>query len=63
MLTFLKAYFNNLKHIPSTGAAVLAIVAYLLNKNAQLIPPELANHIMVLLGPAVLLLFVGEKKA
>jgi len=63
MLTFLKTYFNNIRHLPSSGAAVLSIAAYLLNKNAQVIPPEIANQIMLLLGPLVLLLFVGDKKA
>ena len=62
MLTFLKTYFNNIRQLPSSGSAVLSVVAYLLNKNANVSPPEIANNIMVLLGPLVLLLFVGEKK-
>jgi len=62
MIAFLKNYYNNLKHLPSTGAAILALIAYVLNKNAQIIPPEIANNIMVLLGPLILMLFVGEKK-
>ena len=63
MITLLKTYFANIRHLPSSGAAVLSVVAYLLNKNANVIPPDIANNIMMLLGPLVLLLFVGEKKA
>jgi len=62
MLTFLKAYFNNLRHIPSTASAIMAVIAYLLNKSANVIPPEIANQIMVILGPLVLLFFVGDTK-
>ena len=61
MITLLKNYIENLKHIPSTGAAILALIAYVLNKNSQIVPPDIANHIMVLLGPLVLMLFVGNK--
>lgn len=63
MIAFLKSYWTNLRHVPSTAAAVLALIAYVLNKNAQVVPPDIANHIMVLLGPLVLMLFVGDKKA
>lgn len=62
MLTFLKTYFNNLRHVPSTGSAILAVIAYLLNKSANVIPAEIANQIMVILGPLVLLFFVGDTK-
>jgi len=60
MINFLKTYLANLKHLPSTGAAILALIAYVLNKNTQVIPADIANHIMVLLGPLVLMIFVGN---
>jgi len=61
MINFLRTYWTNLQHVPSTAAAVLALIAYVLNKNANIIPADIANHIMVLLGPLVLMIFVGDK--
>lgn len=56
-MNLLKLFWSNLKDKPTTAAAVCSIAAWALNRNAQLIPPDVANSILVFVNAAALALF------
>ena len=59
MIAYLKLYMANLKHAGTTGAAVILLTAWTLNKYTGTIPPPVADAIMALVGPAVLTFFAN----
>ena len=61
-MNLVKVFWANLKHLPTTGAAVLTIVAWILNTYCAFIPQETADAILVFVNAAVLSVFVGSPK-
>jgi hypothetical protein len=58
----IKLFWANLKHLPTTGAAILTIAAWGLNTYCGFIPKDVANAILVFINAIVLTVFVGAPK-
>lgn len=59
----IKLFWANLKHLPTTGAAVMTIAAWGLNTYCNFIPQNVADAILVFVNAAVLTIFVGKDQS
>jgi hypothetical protein len=58
----IKLFWANLKHLPTTGAAILTISAWALNTYCGFIPKNVADSLLVFINAAILTVFVGAPK-